>query len=59
MDKIAIERECECYVIKPLEPIGWLYHAPTHTRIAVYHYIPPFQRWCMKVCFGLEYEEVS
>lgn len=40
---------------KPLTPIGYLRHAPTHTTLAVYHKINRFQRWMIRWCFGLKY----
>lgn len=40
---------------KPLIPIAHLYHAPTHTTLAVYHKINRFQRWMIRWCFGLKY----
>lgn len=39
------------------EPIGYLRHEPTHTNIAVFHKIPRFQRWFIKICFGLVYRD--
>ena len=49
----------EYYTLKPQQPVGYLRQRALNTVIAVYHYIPPFQRWCMKVCFGLEYEDAE
>lgn len=40
---------------KPLIPIAHLYHAPTHTTLAVYHKIYYFQRCMLRWCFGLKY----
>lgn len=40
------------------EPIAYLYHNPTHTKIAVFHKICRWQRWWIKICFGLKYEEL-
>lgn len=39
-------------------PIGYLVHEPTHTTIAVFKPINFWQRWWIKFCFGLKYEEV-
>ena len=39
------------------EPIGYLRHEPTHTNIAVFRKIPRFQRYWLKICFGLTYRE--
>lgn len=40
---------------KPLTPIAYLYHAPTHTTLAVYHKINYSQRCMLRWCFGLRY----
>lgn len=52
-------RIMEYYTLKPQQPVGYLRQRALNTVIAVYHYIPPFQRWCMKICFGLEYEDTE
>lgn len=49
----------EYYTLRPQQPVGYLRQRALNIVIAVYHYIPPFQRWCMKVCFGLEYEDAE
>lgn len=51
MDKFAI--------IKPKDPIGYFYHEPTMTNIAVYRKIPRLQLWFIKKCFGLEYRDIK
>ena len=40
------------------EPIAYLSHKSTNTKIAVFHKINRWQRWWIKFCFGLKYEEV-
>ena len=40
------------------EPIAYLVHKPTQTKIAVFHPINRWQRWWIKICFGLEYEKL-
>ena len=45
--------------IKPPEPIGYFYHEPTMTNIAVYRKIPRLQLWFIKKCFGLEYRDIK
>lgn len=40
------------------EPIAYLVHNPTHTKIAVFHKINRWQRWWIKFCFGLVYEKI-
>ena len=44
-------------IATPENPIGHLRHKPTNTYIAVYHKINKFQRFFIKLCFGLEYIE--
>lgn len=43
--------------VKPPEPIGYFYHEPTMTNIAVYKKIPRLQLWFIKKCFGLVYKK--
>ena len=38
-------------------PIGYLVHEHTHSKIAVFKPINRWQRWWIKFCFGLKYEE--
>ena len=40
------------------EPIAYLCHKPTHSKIAVFHKINFWQRWWIKICFGLKYEKL-
>lgn len=42
-------------IAMPPKPIGYLEHHATHTNIAVYHHINIFQRWMIRICFGLKY----
>ena len=44
-------------IMKPKDPIGYLYHEPTMTSVAVYKEIPRLQRWFIKKFFGLEYRK--
>lgn len=39
-------------------PIGYLVHEPSHTKIAVFKPINRWQRWWIEFCFGLKYEEL-
>ena len=39
------------------EPIGYLKHKPTRITFKVYHKIPRFHRYWLKVCFGLVYKD--
>ena len=41
-----------------IQPIGYLVHEATHSRIAVFKPINCWQRWWIKICFGLKYEEL-
>lgn len=45
--------------LKNNNPIGYLWHEPTFTSIAVYHKIPKIQRWFIKTCFGLVYDNME
>ena len=38
------------------EPVGYLRHEATRTCISVYKKINFFQRWMLRICFGLRYE---
>lgn len=40
------------------KPIAWLEHEATHQNIAVYEKINRFQRFMIRVCFGLKYREL-
>ena len=46
-------------IMKPKDPIGYFYHEPTMTNIAVYRKIPRLQLWFIKKCFGLEYRDIK
>ena len=46
-------------IMKPKDPIGYFYHEPTMTSIAVYKDIPRLQLWFIKKCFGLEYRDIE
>lgn len=46
-------------IMKPKDPIGYFYHEPTMTNIAVYRKIPRLQLWFIKKCFGLEYRDIE
>ena len=55
-----IERDME--EIKALhlpKPIGYLRHEPTHITITVYHKIPRFHKYWLKMCFGLTYRNAN
>lgn len=45
--------------IKIDEPIGYMEHKPTRTRINVYHSIGWFRRLMLRLCFGLEYNKIK
>lgn len=44
-------------LMNPQDPIGYFYHEPTMTSVAVYKKIPRLQLWFIKKCFGLEYKK--
>lgn len=46
-------------IMKPKDPIGYFYHEPTMTSIAVYKEIPCLQRWFIKKFLGLEYRKLK
>lgn len=37
------------------KPVAYLRHEPTKTQIAVYRKINRFQRFMIRICFGLKY----
>ena len=39
----------------PEPPVGYLIHEPTHSQISVYEKINWFQKFFIKICFGLKY----
>ena len=39
----------------PEPPVGYLIHEPTHSQISVYEKINCFQKFFIKICFGLKY----
>lgn len=39
------------------EPMGYLEHKATHSRIPVYKKINAFQALMMRVCFGLKFHK--
>ena len=45
----------EDYGIKVPKPLGYLYHEPTGTKIAVFSKIGKLQRVMIKYFFGLKY----
>lgn len=40
------------------KPIGYLQHKPTKCQFAVYRKINRFQRFMIRICFGLKYIEI-
>lgn len=44
---------------QPPRPIAYLFHEAIHTSISVYKPINIFQRYMMKVCFGLKYVKIK
>lgn len=51
MSAMRIERKIQDDI-----PIGYLVHEHTHSKIAVFKPINFWQRWWIKICFGLKYE---
>lgn len=45
----------ESYFAKQESPVAYLRHEPTKTQIAVYKKINRFQRFMIRICFGLKY----
>ena len=46
------------YNVKPPDPIGYLIHEPTISRIPVYKPISRFKRLMLRWCFGLKFEKI-
>lgn len=44
------------YKIKIIQPVGYLEHKPTNSRIAVYEPISWFKAFMINWCFGLKYK---
>ena len=40
------------------KPVAYLRHEATHTEFAVYKKIGRFQRFMIRICFGLKYIEI-
>lgn len=38
-------------------PVGYLEHEATHSRLNVYRNINVFQRFMIRICFGLEFHK--
>ena len=45
----------ESCFIKPEKPVAYLQHEATKTQISVYKKINRFQRFMIRICFGLKY----
>lgn len=40
------------------KPVAYLRHDPTHSQFGVYKKINRFQRFMIRICFGLKYIEI-
>lgn len=49
---------CNTITIEIPNPIGFLVHKETKTRIAVYKSVNWFRKLMFKLCFGLIYEKI-
>lgn len=50
--------EQQGYLIDIEEPVAYLRHEATRTQIGVYKKINRFQRFMIRICFGLKYIEI-
>ena len=48
----------ESYFVKPEIPVAYLRHEATKTQIYVYKKINRFQRFMIRICFGLKYIKI-
>lgn len=40
------------------KPVAFLRHEPTHSQFSVYKKINRFQRFMIRICFGLKYIKI-